>query len=312
MKASELAARLNYDMIGEDHALIGISYCKEAKPNELAVVRHKAEMAVTQSDVLLTLPVLVNTKKTLLISYDNIETAIIRVCQVFMEEGILADYRLPAHLNRTGTGAFIGENVKVSQSAEIYPGAVIGNRVSIGKHCVIEPFAVIGSGTVIADNVFIGSGSKIGAESFYHSCDKFEGFLHFTGCGRTWIGEGTHIGSHTVIQRGTISDTVIGSHCMIGNNIDIGHDVRIGNYCKIVSQSGIAGNAVLGNHVEIYGQAGIANDVVIGNGVVVKAKTVVSRTVEDCQVVFGRFGRNYKDELRLAAKIRHYFSRKDV
>ncbi len=84
---------------------------------------------------------------------------------------------------------------------------------------------------------------------------------------------------------------------MIGNNIDIGHDVRIGNYCKIVSQSGIAGNAVLGNHVEIYGQAGIANDVVIGNGVVVKAKTVVSRTVEDCQ---------------LAAKIRHYFSRKDV
>lgn len=63
MKASELAARLNYDMIGEDHALIGISYCKEAKPNELAVVRHKAEMAVTQSDVLLTLPVLVNTKK---------------------------------------------------------------------------------------------------------------------------------------------------------------------------------------------------------------------------------------------------------
>lgn len=311
MRASELAGRLDYDMVGKDRDISGISYCKQAKRNELAVVRNKAEIADTQADVLLTLPVFTDTDKTLLVSYDSIETALIRVCRIFVDEGILKDYRLPVHMEKTENGAFIGKNVSLGSSAEICPGAVIGNDASIGERCVIEPFAVIGSGTVLADDVFIGSGSKIGAESFFHSYDKLTGFSHFAGCGRTRIGEGTHIGSQTVIQRGTISDTVIGKRCMIGNCIDIGHDVRIGNDCKIVSQAGIAGNAVLGNEVIVYGQAGIANDAVIGNGVIVKAKTLVSRAVKDHQVVFGRFGRDYQEELRLAAKIRRYFNRKD-
>ncbi|MDE7312361.1 MAG: hypothetical protein K2N87_12200 [Eubacterium sp.] len=311
MKASELAGRLGYDIVGTDHEITGISYAAEAGVRDLAVIKNRTQIRQTQANVLLTPPVITDTDKTLIMSYDEIEMAVVRACSVLAEAGVLADYGLPEVLERTEDRFYTGLRVKISHSAKIYPGVVIGNDVSIGDNCVIEPFTVIGSGTVLADHVFIGSGSKIGAESFYHAYDEWEGFSHFTGCGRTWIGEGTHIGSQSVVQRGTISDTVIGSHCMIGNCIDIGHDVKIGNHCKIVSQTGIAGNAILGNYVTVYGQAGISNNVVIGDYVTVKPKTIVSRSIEDGQVVFGYFGRNFNEELELAAKIRRFFERKE-
>lgn len=311
MKASELAGRLGYEIVGTDHEIRGISYAVEAGVHDLAVIKNRTQILHTRADVLLTSPLVADTNKTLIMSCDEIELAVERACSVLMEAGVLADYSLPADLERTEGGFYTGSRVKISRSAKIYPEAVIGNDVSIGAHCVVEPFTVIGSGTVLADHVFIGSGSKIGAESFYHAYDEWEGFSHFTGCGRTLIGEGTHIGSHSVVQRGTISDTEIGSHCMIGNCIDIGHDVKIGDHCKIVSQTGIAGNAILGNHVTVYGQAGISNDVVVGNHVTIKAKTIVSKSIEDGQVVFGLFGRNFSEELRITAKIRRFIERKE-
>lgn len=98
---------------------------------------------------------------------------------------------------------------------------------------------------------------------------------------------------------------------MVGNMIDIGHDVKIGDNCKIVSQTGIAGNVQIKNNVTIYGQVGISNNVVVGNNVVVKGRTILSKSVNDNEVVYGLFGRKYSDEMRLIAKARRFFERKE-
>lgn len=312
MKASILAERAGYDLAGDDCDITGIAYYDEASRTDIAVIKNRSEIDKTQASAVLVHPVFIQTSKSMIMTYDNMDLAMVKICGVLMEEGLLKNYAMPMNPVLDERGFYIGINSEISSSAAVHPGVVIGNDVRIGSGCVLEPFVVIGSGTVLQDHVFIGSGSKVGAESFYHYYDDTDVLSHFTGCGQTIIGEGTHIGSNSIIERGTVSNTIIGKSCMIGSCVDIGHDVKIGDYCKIVSQAGIAGNAVLKNNVTVYGQAGIANGVVIGNHAVIKAKTTVSRPVPDNQTVFGVFGREYKDELRLAAKVRKFFERKDV
>lgn len=312
MKISILAKRLDYELVGPDRDIKGIAYFDEAMPEDIGVIRNKGEINKSNASVFLLNPILTPITKTLLMTYDNISFAMVKVCKVLMEEGILPDYTLPGNLQFNNKGYYSGKDTVISSTAHISPGVVIGDYVKIGDNCIIEPFAVIGSGSRILNDVFIGSGSKIGAESFFHYYDEYENLLQFDGCGKVVLNNGTHVGNSSIIERGTLSDTVVGRNCMIGNGVDIGHDVKIGDNCKIVSQTGIAGNVTLKNNVIVYGQVGISNYVTVGNNVVIKAKTLVSKSVDDNQTVFGIFGREFQEEIRLAAKIRNYFNRKEM
>lgn len=306
MLVSEIATLLNYEIVGNDCEIGGISWYDEAKKDDIAVVRKKDDVFNTKAKVVLTKPVILLTDKTFLITYESIECALVNICKLLIDKKILQDFSKPPKYMLTDYGYYIGEKCKIGMNTIIQPNVFIGNNVTIGDNCVIEPFALVGSGTILGENVHIGSGSKVGVAGFYHY--YVDGVLNrFWGCGIVKIGEGTNIGSNTVIQRGIISNTIIGDCCMIGNCIDIGHDVKIGTNCKIVSQTGIAGNALIKNNVLIYGQVGITNNIVIGNNVVIKAKTAVSKSVDDNEVVCGSFGRNYAEEMKLTAKIRHFF-----
>lgn len=311
MRVSIIAEKLDYELIGGDREITGIAYYNEAKKDDIAIVKSKREIEMTESNIILTKPILTPTKKTLLVTYDDFGMAMDKVCTLLEEEGILTSCNMPSEFKHHARGYCIANNCTVGNNTTIFPGVIIGNDVKIGANCIIEPNVVIGSNTIIERNVVIGSGSKIGADSFFHYYDYSGELCPFNGIGKVIIKSGTKIGSNCVVQRGTISDTVIGETCMIGNCIDIGHDVKIGNNCKIVSQTGIAGNAILKNNVLVYGQVGIANDVIIGNNAVIKAKTIVSKSVNDNQVVFGLFGRNYYEEIKIVAKIRKVFGRKD-
>ena len=154
---------------------------------------------------------------------------------------------------------------------------------------------------MIGDNVHISSGSVIGADAFCHYFD--EKIKTFPGIGKAIIGDHAEIGYHTVIQRGTFSDTVVGEESKIGNFVDIGHDVRIGSNCKIVSQTGIAGHASIGDCVTIYGQAGIGNYVTVGDRAVVMAQSRVTKNVQVGRKVSGSFAREHGEELRRQVKI---------
>jgi len=310
MKISELAEKLDYDIVGNsEFNITGITYPDEAQSNQIAVAKNRNEVNRTQANVVLTNPRLLKTEKTMLITWDDIDCAMVKVCAALIENGELPDYSAPIQYKKNDSGIYIGHDVSIDISSYVAPNVMIGDNVVIGKNCIIQTNVIIGSGTVIFDGVHIDSGTKVGADSFYHLYDKK--MTHFVGVGQTVISEGVHIGCNSIVQRGTISNTFIGENSMIGNCVDIGHDVKIGENCKIVSQSGIAGNVVIKNNVIIYGQAGIANDVTIGNNVTVKAKTLVSKSIENNQVVCGLYGRNNYDEIKLQAKIRRFFNRKD-
>ncbi len=310
MLVSEITKALGYEMVGKDFEVFGISWFDSAKEKDIAVINRKNALNNTLASVILTKPIITQTDKTLIITFEDIECSFVKICKVLIDGGILEDYSTPTQYVLHENGYYVGKNCNISGSAIIQPGVMIGDNVTIAENCNLDPFVVIGSGTVLGKEIHIGAGSKIGVPSFYHYYVD-EQIMNFDGCGIVSIGNSTSIGCNTIIQRGTISDTLIGSNNVIGNAIDVGHDVKIGDNCKIVSQTGIAGNTCIKDNVTIYGQVGISNNIVIGNNVVIKGRSIVSKSVDDNEIIYGPFGRKYSDEMKLIAKIRRFFEGKD-
>lgn len=299
---SKLAMALDYECAGDSSALVsGISFSENALPGDLAICRSEREVLDTKADVVLTLPLVIKTTKTLLYSADPIELGAVRAAQALIAEGVLTDYSVPDQYTPCGQW-LAGRDYSVGPGTVIGPFCTIGSGVKIGADCIIDPYVWIGPNVVLGDNVRIHAGTKLGAPAFYHYDDK--GLCTFAGVGTVRVGDHVEIGCQSVIQRGTFSDTVIEEHTKLGDFVEVGHDVRIGRGCKIVSQVGLAGNVVIGNHVLIYGQAGVANYVKIGDRTVVMAKTCVTKDVAAGKTVWGPLGRERMEELRLLVKIR--------
>lgn len=303
MKIQKIAELCGYEFCGVDCDIKTISFADVATADSLAIVHKQEEIYSTNARAVLTEPRFIRTDKTLLFISDSLDIAAVKVANLLVQSGEIklygkSDYRIV-------NGYFVAANVVIGEDTVISPNAFIGEDVKIGSHCMIEPNVQIKGGSVIGNNVHISSGSVIGADAFCHYDDI--GLKTFLGIGRVVIGDFVEIGCHTVIQRGTFSDTVIGNGSKIGNLIDIGHDVQIGDNCKIVSQTGIAGRVFIGNNVEIYGQTGITNNVVVGDGAVIMAQSLVTKNVPAGERVSGRFARKHNEELRKQAEINRLY-----
>lgn len=299
MKIRKIAELCGYEFCGADCDIRTISFADKASADSLAIVHTQKEIFSTSARAVLTEPKFIKTDKTLLFISDSLDVAAIKVVNLLVQSGEIKLYGKSAY--RIVNGYFVAANVIIGEDTVISPNVFIDEDVKIGSHCIIEPNVQIKGGSVIGDNVHISSGSVVGADAFCHYNDN--GLKTFSGIGRVLIGNQVEIGCHTVIQRGTFSDTVIGNESKIGNLIDIGHDVQIGNHCKIVSQTGIAGHVSIGNGVEIYGQTGIVNNVVIGDEAVVMAQSLVTKNVPARECVSGRFARKHSEELRRRANL---------
>lgn len=299
MRIQEIAKLCGYEFCGVDCDIKTISYASTAFEDSLAIIHRRKEIFSTNARAVLTEPRYVRTNKTILLISEPLDIAAVKVAMLLTQNGEVKLYSRPEY--NFVNGYFIANNVVIGEDTVISPNVFIDEDVKIGNHCVIDPNVQIKGGSVIGSNVHILSGSVIGADAFCHYYDA--GLKTFTGIGRTVIEDYVEIGCHTVIQRGTFSDTVIGEGSKIGNLVDIGHDVQIGCNCKIVSQTGIAGQVSIGDWVTIYGQAGIVNHVTVGDRAVVMAQSLVTKDVPIEGKVSGRFARKHSEELRRQAII---------
>ncbi|MBR4695471.1 MAG: hypothetical protein IKO94_05260 [Selenomonadaceae bacterium] len=304
LRLKDIAERFGWEIGGNgDFEVHSICYADEAKEDSLAVIYSDREAKSTMAGAVLTAPRLMDSEVNFIrCGFGEIGGALAKVARMMVEEGICPDYeKRPAQINRDG--AMVGEECRIGVGTVIEPFASIGDHVTIGKNCRIGSGVFIGSGCEIGDDVTILAGSRIGVNCHYHYEEKSRHW-GFAGIGRTIIQDGAEIGANTVIQRGSISDTIIGKGTVIGNLVEIAHDVKIGDGCLIVSQVGICGNAVIGNRVQIYGQAGIAEWVRIGDAAVILAKSAVTKNLKAGVKVSGMFARDHREELRRLAKNR--------
>jgi UDP-3-O-[3-hydroxymyristoyl] glucosamine N-acyltransferase len=184
-----------------------------------------------------------------------------------------------------GDNTLIDKTVKIGKDTEIGNNVIIKHDVHIGKNCKIGSNVII-ENTLMGDNIIIKSGTLIGQTGFGFNFEKKKR-IKFPHIGRVIIENDVLIGSFCTIDRGSLTDTVIGEFTSIDNQVQIAHNVKIGNFCMIAAQSGIAGSTVIGNNVQIGGQTGISGHLSVGNNVKIGGKSGVISDIEDNQSVMG-------------------------
>ena len=184
----------------------------------------------------------------------------------------------------------IGKNVLIGNNVTIKSNCIIGNNVIIGSNVVIE-------NSLILDNVHICDGAIIGKKGFGFKFIKND-CLRIPHIGRVVIKANCEIGANTIIDRGSITDTVIGKNTFIDNAVHIAHNVQIGANCIIAAQVGIAGSTIIGNNVNIGGQAGISGHLIVGNNVKIGGKSGVIKNIKDNEVVMGYPARSFREFIK--------------
>ena len=101
------------------------------------------------------------------------------------------------------------------------------------------------------------------------------------------IQDNVEIGCNNTIDRGSISDTIIGKNTFIDNQVHIAHNVKIGENCIITGQVGFAGSSTIGSNVSIGGQAGISGHLKIGNNVQIGGGSGVIKNIPDNTKMMG-------------------------
>ncbi len=180
----------------------------------------------------------------------------------------------------------VSDNAKIRDGSVIYPGVYIGQNVQIGNDSIIYPNVTIYGGCIIGNRVIINANSAIGEDGFGYATHK--GTHHkIPQTGTVIIEDDVEIGACCGIERGTLSDTIIGQGSKLGDMITIGHGTRVGSHCLLVAQVGIAGSTTLGHHCIVGGQVGIVGHINIGNNVTIAAQAGIINNIPDNKVMLG-------------------------
>ncbi|MDH0291796.1 UDP-3-O-(3-hydroxymyristoyl)glucosamine N-acyltransferase, partial [Pseudomonas sp. GD04087] len=189
-------------------------------------------------------------------------------------------------------GAQVDASASVGPYAVIEAGAQIGANVTIGAHCFVGARSVIGEGGWLAPRVtlyhdvrigkrvVIQSGAVLGGEGF--------GFANHQGIwqkiaqiGGVTLGDDVEIGANTTIDRGALSDTIVGNGVKLDNQIMIAHNVQIGDHTAMAGCCGISGSAKIGKHCMLAGGVGLVGHIEICDNVFVTGMTMVTRSITE-------------------------------
>ena len=175
-------------------------------------------------------------------------------------------------------------------TAIIHNDAIIGCNVSIGAYCVIGRATigddcVIDSHVRIYDDVVIGNhcnikaGAVIGGAGFGFERDENGNKFRFPQIGCVKIGDDVEIGSHTCIDRGALSDTVIGDHTKINNLCHIAHNNMIGRNVTITGCVNLSGGNTIEDNVWIAPNSSVRGYIHIGEHSIIGMGAVVTKDV---------------------------------
>ena len=191
-----------------------------------------------------------------------------------------------------GQNILIGKNVKIGSSCLIGHNTIIESNVVIGDNCSIGSNVIIRN-TLIKNNVSILDGCVIGKKGFGFFPNK-DVNIRYPHVGIVIIEDNCEIGCGSTVDRGSLSNTVIGKNTFLDNHVHIAHNNKIGENCIIAGQVGFAGSSTLGNNVMIGGQAGISGHLKVGNNVQIGGGSGVIKSIPDNSRVMGYPAKNLK------------------
>lgn len=205
--------------------------------------------------------------------------------------------------------AVVEPGAVVSKTSYIGPNAVIYSGAKIGEHCRIDANVVIYENTQIANNVIVYAGTVLGKPGFGYYRDE-SGYHAIPHVAKLIIEDNVVIGGNTSIDRGCITDTVIGEGTIIDNAVHIAHNNKIGKHNAIAAQFGMAGSSKMGDNNQFAGQVGFSSDVELGDNNVVLGKSAVTKNLPSNGIFKGNPAQDQKDESRQQATLRRLAKKK--
>ena len=195
-----------------------------------------------------------------------------------------------------GKNVLIGKNVSIGTDCLIGHNTIVEKNVSIGNNCSIGSNVIIRN-TLVGNNVKILDSCVIGKHGFGFFPNNNKN-LRYPHIGIVKIEENCEIGCGSTIDRGSVSNTIIGKNTFLDNQIHIAHNVKIGDNTIIAGQVGIAGSSILGKNVKIGGQAGISGHLKIGDNVEIGGGSGVIKNIPDNSKVMGYPAKNIRQFLK--------------
>ncbi len=311
-KISDILNVLNISIknLNQNQEVLDIKDLKSAGKNDIsffhskkykdAANKTKASFCITTSLLQKDLP-----DSCIPIIVDNVLVSTSKITSKFYPESVNDDFDdTCADINKTifknkvtfGKNILIGKNVSIGTNCKIGHNTIIEKNVIIGDNCSIGSNNIIRN-TLIKDNVKILDNCTIGKHGFGFFPIKDKN-LRYPHIGIVLIEENCEIGCGSTIDRGSMSNTIIGKNTYLDNQIHIAHNVKIGENSIIAGQVGIAGSSVIGCNVKIGGQAGISGHLKIGDNVEIGGGSGVIKSIPDNTKVMGYPAKNIKKFLR--------------
>jgi len=236
---------------------------------------------------------------------DNVLISVAKVTEILYPDSINDDFdNSVKEISKTklknkvkyGKNVLIGSNVKIGKNCLIGHNSIIEKNVIIGDNCSIGSNTIIRN-TILRNHIKVLDGCVIGKKGFGFF-PQIENNYRFPQIGIVLINDYSEIGCGSTIDRGSISNTVIGKNTYLDNQIHIAHNVKIGDNCIIAGQVGFAGSSILGNNVMIGGQAGISGHLKIGNNIKIGGGSGVIKDIPDNSRVMGYPAKDLKEFIK--------------
>ena len=312
IKISELLkfVNLNTNNLKDDLEIIDVRDLFSAKKDHITFFHSKkySDLAKkTKASYCLTTEALKNElpKSCKAIIVDNVLLNTSKITALFYPDSINDDFdETTTEISDTkyknkvnyGRNVLIGSNVSIGSNCKIGHNTIIEKNVVIGDNCSIGSNNVIRN-TLIKKNVRILDSCIIGKHGFGFFPIKNKN-LRYPHIGIVIVEDNCEIGCANTIDRGSMSNTVIGRNTYLDNQIHIAHNVKIGENSIIAGQVGIAGSSIIGDNVKIGGQAGISGHLKIGNNVEIAGGSGVIKDIPNDLKVMGYPAKNIRQFLR--------------
>ena len=271
-----------------------------SKKYEHIASKTKASFCITTSSLSKILP---NNCNKIIVDNVLINTAMIT--RIFYPNSVNDDFdfnvkeiKKTSYKNKVkfGKNVLIGKNVKIGKNCLIGHNTIIESNVVIGNNCSIGSNVIIRN-TILKNEVRILDSCVIGKKGFGFFPKKEKNF-RYPHIGMVVINDNSEIGCCSTIDRGSMSNTVIGKNTYLDNQIHIAHNNIIGDNCIIAGQVGFAGSSKLGNNVMIGGQAGISGHLKIGSNVQIAGGSGVIKDIQDNSRVMGYPAKDLKNFIK--------------
>lgn len=193
---------------------------------------------------------------------------------------VIADSALIDSTASIGPGVVIEEHALIAAGVSIGAQCFIGARSRIAENSRLAARVTLYHDVTMGQRVVVQSGAVIGGEGFGFA--KHQGQWHkIAQIGGVTIGNDVEIGANTTIDRGALSDTLIGNDVKLDNQIQIAHNVQIGDHTAIAACVGISGSAKIGRNCMLAGGVGLVGHIDICDDVFITGMTMVTHSITE-------------------------------